>query len=71
MPWFVLLTLALGLAIGGRWFTRQEEVYGLALYSAAGLSGLWGWAIAPPPVQLSVGVLGLAWVQLRSRPQRG
>ncbi|NEQ33267.1 MAG: hypothetical protein F6K04_20080 [Leptolyngbya sp. SIO4C5] len=66
MPWLILLSLALILTSLGRYLTQADEVYAIAVYSAGILSALWGLAIAPSTLLLSISIVAFGWLQMSS-----
>lgn len=66
MHWLIWLLISLALARYGRQLHTRDEVYGMALFSIAACSGLWGLVMAPVavPLALAIGVMG--WLQVRS-----
>jgi len=60
MPWLIWLLIAATLTLCGRHLQTLDEVYGLALFSTALLSALWGLVMAPAavPLGLALGVMG-------------
>jgi hypothetical protein len=71
MIWILLLSTAIACLYWGQYRRIRDDVYRVSLYSAGVLSGLWGWAIAPPAAQMTLGVLVLSWAHVqRSPPQR-
>ncbi|ASC69893.1 hypothetical protein XM38_008230 [Halomicronema hongdechloris C2206] len=66
MIWFIWLIIALVLTTFGRYLHTVDEIYGLALFSTAFLSALWGLVMAPTAVPLSLALLVMGWLQFRS-----
>lgn len=64
MQWLTLLAIALIFALIGKALKPVDEVCALAGYSAGVLSGLWGLAIAPTPVQIALEALTCGWLQV-------
>ncbi|MEM9136746.1 MAG: hypothetical protein AAGB01_05300 [Cyanobacteria bacterium P01_F01_bin.42] len=60
------MTSAVGLALLATRISRIDRIYGISIGGAGVLSGLWGFAIAPIPIQVSLEVLLFGWM-LRSR----
>ncbi|MEL6776947.1 MAG: hypothetical protein AAFO06_06795 [Cyanobacteria bacterium J06597_16] len=56
MLWLVVMAVTLMLVACGKRLRALDEVYAMALYIAAGMSGLWGIAIAPTEAQLILGI---------------
>ncbi|MDV3352403.1 hypothetical protein D0962_03645 [Leptolyngbyaceae cyanobacterium CCMR0082] len=61
------LLLALGMTALGYRLRHRDEVYALALYIVALLSGLWGFSLVPSTVQLTMGAIAIGWLQMSSR----
>lgn len=67
MLWLMLVAIALVLLLMGNRLSPVDEVYALAVYSAVGVSALWGFALAPTPVQIILILTLLVWLQMLSR----
>lgn len=61
MSWLPLLAIALIILLLRRWVQNRDEVTALSIYSIGVLGFCWGFAIAPPPIQVSLEVLALGW----------
>ncbi|EKV02527.1 hypothetical protein Lepto7375DRAFT_4764 [Leptolyngbya sp. PCC 7375] len=65
-PVFWLLLALVMTALGYR-LRHLDEVYALALYIVALLSGLWGFSLVPSTVQLTMGAIAIGWLQMSGR----
>ena len=61
------LLLALVMTTLGYRLRHLDEVYALALYIVALLSGLWGFSLVPSTVQLTMGAIAIGWLHMGSR----
>ena len=63
MLWLVAIAASLIFWLWGRRLQIVDEVYSVALYISAVISGLWGFWIAPAEAQLTVAFLTLIGVR--------
>jgi len=66
MLWFYLLTLAIALVVIGTKLKQTEQVHSIALNCTGLISVTWGFTLAPPSVQLLLGLLLFGLVQFYS-----
>jgi len=66
MLWFYLIVLAIALAVMGKKVQQTEQVHSIAINCTGLLSITWGFTLAPPSVQLLLGLLLFGVVQFYS-----
>ena len=66
MLWFYLIVLAIALAVIGRKLQKTEQVHSIALNCTGLLSVTWGFTLAPPSIQLLLGLLLFSVIQFYS-----
>ncbi|MBE9177306.1 hypothetical protein IQ268_01790 [Oculatella sp. LEGE 06141] len=68
MLWLYLISAAIAFGLTGLRLRRSDEVYAIAATAASAISITWGFAWAPPAVQLVLIGLALGWLQASRIP---
>jgi|GEM_PF-2952717 len=62
----ILIAAALTLIVLGNRLVRNDEILGLAAYISSIVMAVWGLFVVPSITSISLGLLALGWLQLKT-----